>query len=244
MSITANEFILKNTEGTEYVHFSGNNSNKPTASIGGWSIDYRSISKTYLTEAKDREYYTGMYSVWPSSHKHTIAGHESDNWRFVVGSRLTSDLSDNIAEDPTIPYLEGGYGFKFGVTREGYLCAENAHISGDLTITSGSIHIGEQFEVDENGNLYAKNARIGGTLEAGDGSSIGNWEIKKVGQYICFYNKQSFAYEGYEVVLSPKGVCARGTASNASDWRGISWTSILNSLNGAKITPEDFNTLG
>lgn len=175
-----------------------------SVTIGGWDINESSISNTYTTTSANPKmtYYTGMYSVWPPNSERTIAGHTSKNWRFVVGSKEGS-----VATNPAT-----GYTFNFGVTREGYLAAENAY--------------------------------IGGTLQAGTGSSIGSWEIKQVGQYIGFYSKQSYAYEGYEVVLTPKGVCARGTASNISDWRGISWTSILNSLNGATTTPEKFNTLG
>ena len=175
MSITANEFILKNTEGIEYVRFSGNKSNKPKALIGDWSIDYRSISKTYLTEAKDREYYTGMYSVWPSTHKHTIAGYESGNWRFVVGSRTTpSKLDEDIAKDPTIP---GGYDFKFGVTREGYLAAENAYIDGRLYIKGGNI----------SGSLYIEST--GEIILSGAGTGV---KLNSTGIYAVNAGNQLF----------------------------------------------------
>ena len=217
--------------------------------VGGWDIDWRSISNTYETESEPTTtYYTGMYSVWPSSHSHTVAGYKSGNWRFVVGSRITSELSDEITKDPTISYNNGGYDFKFGVTREGYLCADNAHISGDLTITSGSININDNFEVDSSGNLYAENAHIGGTVNA-DSGSIGDWILQSViikdikddgtGGFNGFtgvaLKSPSYTGVGYEsqtIYLTPKG-CYRCMSGSSDTIYFNSWSSIIG-----------YNTLG
>ena len=116
--------------------------------IGGWNINESSISNTYTTQDANPRmtYYTGMYSVWPANSQQTIANCTSKNWRFVVGSK-----QGGVANNPAT-----GYTFNFGVTREGYLAAENAYIDGNIKIGSGAVY-GPLLISGENGAISVSN---------------------------------------------------------------------------------------
>ena len=82
--------------------------------IAGWTIKDYKMSKGEFGTSN----YIGLFSSFPSDGDEggsaTISGFTSKNWRIIAGTN-------------------------FGVTREGYLAASNATISGEITATSGSL---------------------------------------------------------------------------------------------------------
>ena len=119
LSNTEYIFLVKKGEGVSVgIDANGNAIFKGTitassgSNIGGWNIKDTGI---YSDIGNDT---IGMYSSWPSA-TDKIAGYESNAWRFVAGTKANGKTSYN-----------------FGVTRNGILCASEAHISGAIHATS------------------------------------------------------------------------------------------------------------
>lgn len=137
-----------------------------TGEIAGFSIDHDSFGK-FMKSTIDGN--TVLISPDYSLRIDSV----SDHWSFLAG--LTSSTSDNITT----------YSAKFKVSKDGYLYATGAHISGDVEITSGSIEIKNNgvttFQVTNVGHMLARDVEItGGQLSIGS-----NFIVNQNGEVIA-----------------------------------------------------------
>jgi hypothetical protein len=125
----------------------------------GLKAESADISGTITTDNLDAT--GGEIGGWTISEE---ALHTSENALYLGTIGISDTIGGTQIED--IVFKAGS---NFGVTSDGAAYVSNLSVSG------GSISIGENFSVSNTGVLNCRSASIGGTLTAGIGSSIGGF---------------------------------------------------------------------